>query len=184
MACRRLSIALVAPGRYHAPMSLQHLLIMRHAKSSWSEGRLSDHERPLNERGVRAAHDVGGVLRAKQILPKTIWSSDSARTRETVAKLGLDMDDVQIDYLADFYHAPANKVLYVCEGRGAPGAGPLMLVGHNPGWEDLFYHFAGMSRRMPTGACAIFARTKSKTDWLAPESWRLLDYILPRDLEE
>ena len=87
------------------------------------------------------------------------------------------------EYLKGFYHAPANKVLYLCAERGEPEAGPLMLVGHNPGWEDLFYHFTGMSRRMPTGACAIFARTREKADWLAPESWRLLDYVLPRELE-
>ncbi len=142
---------------------------------------MSDHERPLNARGVRAAAAVGGVLRAKKLTPQTIWSSDSARTRETVA--GLDLENANTEYLKDFYHAPANKVLYLCAERGEPEAGPLMLVGHNPGWEDMFYHFTGMSRRMPTGACEIFARTREKTDWLAPESWRLLDYVLPRELE-
>ena len=137
-------------------MGIDTLLIMRHAKSSWGHEGLSDHERPLNKRGVRAAHAIGGVLRAKGDVPSTIWSSDSQRTRDTVDGLGLDIGSADITYLPDFYHAPANKVLYVCDERGEPDQGPLMLVGHNPGWEDLFYHFTNTSRRMPTGACAIF----------------------------
>jgi len=164
-------------------MSIDTLLIMRHAKSSWNHEGLSDHERPLNKRGIRAARAIGGVLRAKGEIPGTIWSSDSQRTRETVDGLGFDLSGADVGYLPNFYHAPANKTLYVCEERGEPSQGPLMLVGHNPGWEDLFYHFAGMSRRIPTGACAIFKRTRAQKNWLNSESWRLAELLLPRDLE-
>lgn len=59
---------------------------MRHAKSSWSHGG-RDHDRPLNDRGRRAAKAVGAVLRARKFMPDMIWSSDSARTRETVVQL-------------------------------------------------------------------------------------------------
>lgn len=154
---------------------------MRHAKSSWSHGE-ADHERPLNGRGRRAAAAVGGVLRARKLIPDLIWSSDSARTRETVARLFED-EDIETAYLADLYHAEANKVLYVCQSRGEPDIETLLLVGHNPGWEDLYAYFTGTTRRYPTGGCTILKRTDSDADWLDAKAWRLTDFIHPRDLQ-
>jgi len=66
---------------------LSRLLLMRHAKSSWSDGELTDHERPLNERGRRAASAVGAALTARGFAPEIIWSSDAKRTRETAMRL-------------------------------------------------------------------------------------------------
>jgi len=66
---------------------LSHLLLMRHAKSSWSDGNLSDHERPLNKRGDKAAIAVGQALVARGYPPDIIWSSDATRTRQTAMRL-------------------------------------------------------------------------------------------------
>ena len=145
---------------------------------------MADHERPLNDRGRRAAKAIGGILRVKKILPATIWSSDSLRTRETVTGLGLDDDTYDVEFLDGFYHASANKILYLCAQKGEPKNGPLMLVGHNPGFEDLLFHFSNMSLRMPTAGCALFTRRKNygDTDWLAPGSWKLQEFIRPKDL--
>lgn len=165
-------------------MALEHLLLMRHAKSSWKFDDLTDHQRPLNGRGRRAAKAVGQVLRARSLFPDTIWSSDSMRTRETAARLIDKLEEPEIEFLDGFYHAGANNVLYLCNERGKPDAGALMLLGHNPGWEELVYYFGGSSRRMPTGACAVFTRVDADTDWLSPKAWRLQDLILPRDLED
>ena len=164
-------------------MSLQHLIMMRHAKSSWAGAGLSDHARPLNDRGRRASAAVGGVLRAKKLFPHIIWSSDSVRTRETVEKMMGGGENTAIEFTPSLYHASANKVLYVCTQKGEPSVGPLLLMGHNPGWEDLFYHFTGMARRIPTGACTIYARKDTQKDWLEPDAWRLMELILPRELE-
>ena len=164
-------------------MAIDSLLIMRHAKSSWKFDDLSDHDRPLNGRGRRAAKAVGQVLRARSLFPKTLWSSDSTRTRETASYLLGKDQHTEAEYLSGFYHAHANNVLYLCHERGEPEDGPLMLLGHNPGWENLVYHFGGSAHRMPTGACAVFKRAEAKVDWLDPKAWRLKDLILPRDLE-
>ncbi|NNC36306.1 MAG: hypothetical protein HKO02_02530 [Hyphomonadaceae bacterium] len=164
-------------------MALQYLILMRHAKSSWKFDDLSDHQRPLNGRGRRAAKTMGQVLRAKKLFPREIWSSDSARTRETVARLTGKSDDANVHYLNEFYHAGGNNILYLCQGRGEPQRGPLMLVGHNPGWEELVYYFSGSAHRMPTGACAVFNRVNDDGDWLGSESWSLRDLLLPRDFE-
>ena len=163
-------------------MTTQQLLLMRHAKSSWNHGELKDHQRPLNERGQRASRNIGGVLRAQGLIPDTVWSSDSMRTRQTYEYM-FPKSDIEPLWLDGFYHAPANQVLYICEQNGEPAGKTLMLLGHNPGWEDLLFHFSGLSKRMPTGACAIFKRTRTPAHWLERESWHLKDILHPRDYD-
>lgn len=162
-------------------MAITHLILMRHAKSSWANYDLTDHQRPLNKRGVRAATTMGQVLASKNLGPDIIWSSDSVRTRETV-DLAFGKT-ANILWLESFYHASANHVLLKCAQLGEPETGILALIGHNPGWEDLVYYFSGQSFRMPTAACAVFSRTENKNDWLSKNAWQMQDYLLPRDYE-
>ena len=162
---------------------LTHLLLMRHAKSSWSDGSLSDHERPLNERGRRAATAVGQTLHARGFAPSLIWSSDSQRTRETAMRLIRAIPGAQqVCYFSEFYHGFPEDVLKIGRREGEPDTEALMLLGHNPGWAELHAHFTGRYDDFPTGACTVLER-HDQTDWLSPESWRLKDFILPRALE-
>lgn len=161
---------------------ITRLLLMRHAKSSWSDGSLTDHQRPLNERGQRAASAVGAALHARGFAPDIIWSSDATRTRETAMRLIRAIPGAQgVEYISGFYHASAQQVVEICNGRGEPDA-PLMLLGHNPGWSDLHEYFADQRYDYPTGACGVLTR-KTDGHWLSPESWKLKDIILPRELE-
>ncbi len=162
---------------------LSHLLIMRHAKSSWSDGNLSDHERPLNKRGQKSAEAVGAALYARGYAPNIIWSSDALRTRQTAMRLIRSIPGAQtVEYSTDFYHASASQVLSLC-GRQIEPNGRLMLLGHNPGWAELHSYFTGHNDAFPTAACTVLARTdKGDGDWLAPKSWRMVDFILPRSL--
>ena len=153
---------------------------MRHAKSSWADGDLPDYERPLNRRGQRAAKLIGDILRLRDLTPNVIWSSDSVRTRETVEAAFLDLPVSSIAWLNTFYHASANQVIYQCAELGEPD-GTLVLMGHNPGWEDLLFHFSGQSIRMQTGACAVFKRRDENADWLTREAWHLQDFLKPKD---
>lgn len=163
---------------------LSHLLLMRHAKSSWSDGSLSDHQRPLNKRGEKAAEAVGHALTARGYAPDIIWSSDSKRTRQTAMRLIRAIPGAQtVNYDSNFYHAGVQTVLTVC-GQQIKPEGKLMLLGHNPGWAALHEYFTGQSQDYPTGACTVMSRNmQSEGDWLDPSSWRFVDLILPRDLE-
>ena len=163
---------------------LTRLLLMRHAKSSWSDGALSDHDRPLNDRGRRAATAVGAALTARGFAPELIWSSDAKRTRETAMHLIRAIPGAQtVNYNSQFYHASVEMVLRVC-GQEVEPTQPLMLLGHNPGWGNLHTYFTGQSHDYPTGACTVLTRkTNEVSDWLDPEAWRFTDLILPRDLE-
>lgn len=157
---------------------------MRHAKSSWSDGSLSDHQRPLNKRGNKAAEAVGLALTARGYAPDVIWSSDAARTRETAMRLIRAIPGAQtVNYDSNFYHAGVETVLTIC-GKQIEPEGKLMLLGHNPGWAALHEYFTGQYHDYPTGACTVLTRNmQSECDWLDPASWRFVDLILPRDLE-
>ncbi len=163
---------------------LSHLLLMRHAKSSWSNGELSDHERPLNDRGRRAACAVGAALTARGYAPEIIWSSDSKRTRETAMHLIRAIPGAQtVNYNSEFYHASVETVLRVC-GQEIEPSQPLMLLGHNPGWSDLHEYFTGQAHNYPTGACTVLTRKQNGiSDWLNPAAWTYADLILPRELD-
>lgn len=163
---------------------LSHLLLMRHAKSSWADKNQSDHDRPLNARGEKAAEAIGQVLTARKYAPDTIWSSDAERTRQTAMHLIRAIPGAQqIFYSSDFYHAGVQQVLASCRKQIEPD-GRLMLLGHNPGWAELHEYFTGQAMDYPTGACAVLSRiSKTDSDWLNPSAWRLIDFIRPRELE-
>ena len=79
------------------------LIIMRHAKSSWNNAHLSDHERPLNGRGRRSAPQVAQQLSAGNHQPEIIFSSDSTRTTETWLLMQDELDHLPATYLRELY---------------------------------------------------------------------------------
>lgn len=163
-------------------MSLQTLLLMRHAKSSWSDAELTDHQRPLNGRGKKAATAVGAALTARGYPPELIWSSDSTRTRQTAMRLIRAIPGAQmVNYIPEFYHGSAEEVFRYAAKTGEPDVKALMLLGHNPGWSELYQIFTGQFHAFPTAACCVLKRI-GDGDWLDPENWRAVDMIIPRDL--
>lgn len=156
---------------------------MRHAKSSWSDASLTDHQRPLNKRGQKAATAIGAALTARGYPPQLIWSSDSTRTRETAMRLIRAIPGAQmVNYVSEFYHASPDDVLRYCQKTDEPDVDSLMLLGHNPGWSALYEYFSEKHHGFPTAACAVFKRKGGDT-WLSPDSWQIIDLILPRELE-
>lgn len=163
---------------------LTHLLLMRHAKSSWDSGVETDHARPLNERGRRSATNVGAALHAKGVAPESIWCSDAKRTRETAIRLIRAVPGGQrVDYYSEFYHASPMDVFQLARREGEPkGFERLMWLGHNPGWSELHHFFTGRPHDYPTGACTVLERI-GDGGWLSPENWAFVDLILPRALD-
>lgn len=177
---------------------IETLLLMRHAKSSWSDLSLSDHARPLNARGRTAADAVGRRLVEIEKAPNVIWASDSVRTRETATRLMRVLPGAQtLHFLPDFYHASLSDVLAVMKESpetDLAGTRSLMLLGHNPGWEALHHYFRGRRRgpqddrapvNFPTGACAVLKRVpRADSQWWSSESWEPVDFIRPRELPD
>lgn len=169
-------------------MVLQHLIVMRHAHFVPSS-TLSDHQSPLNERGQQAAKQVGGILRAKKIVPQILWSSDSARTCQTANIMFEGAMPTQTRFMPELYLASAPKILYLCAELSEPDVQSFMILAHNPGMEYLLHHFLSPSsdqagtiplmRSVPMGCGAVFERCDDTVNWLEPEAWKLADFIVP-----
>ena len=133
---------------------MKTLLVLRHAKSSWNDPALDDHERPLNKRGRRDAPRMGELVRECGLIPDVIISSDAVRARltaEAVAEAARYAGEILLDprlYLA----CPADILSLLTTVR--ENAGTVMIVGHNPGLETLVEQLTGERQDLPTAALA------------------------------
>ena len=133
---------------------MKTLLVLRHAKSSWNDQALDDHERPLNKRGRRDAPRMGVLVRECGLIPDVIISSDAVRARvtaEAVAEAARYAGEILLDphlYLA----CPADILSRLTTVR--ENAGTVMIVGHNPGLEKLVEQLTGERQDLPTAALA------------------------------
>ncbi len=113
------------------------LYLLRHAKSGWEDTSLDDFDRPLAKRGQKEVVEVADLLRAGDYRPDRIVCSTSLRTRETLAGLlpVLSKDiDIRLDHR--LYEAEVDALVAVIRECGRSAAS-LMLIGHNPGFEEL-----------------------------------------------
>lgn len=117
--------------------TISRLVLMRHAKSDWSGEDGDDFSRPLADRGLRDARQMGRWLLDSGYLPGRIMSSPSRRTRQTLELMaestGLDLG-ARTEWLDELYHASAATLRQVL--RRAPAAASVMMLGHNPGLEE------------------------------------------------
>jgi phosphohistidine phosphatase len=163
------------------------LLLLRHAKSSWDDPSLPDRDRPLTKRGRRAAERVGAHLRATA-LPGLVLCSSSRRTRETLERLGLEGTETVVE--DRLYGAAADDLLRRL--RELPeDVGAVLVVGHNPGIQDLAVELAGtdagpdgerLRSKFPTAALATFEVDAGWAE-LGPRRARLRSFVVPRELE-
>lgn len=160
------------------------LLILRHAKSSWKGKGISDHARPLNKRGKKAAPLMGQVLYEDDFVPDVILSSTALRARQT-ADLVAEASgfEGQVDYLDDFYHAwPSDYLNALCSLSDKINT--AMVVGHNPGMELLLEMLTGQSERFPTAALASVKLSIDFWSQLNDETeGELLHLWLPRAID-
>lgn len=165
-------------------MKQRRLIVMRHAKSSWQSGAESDHERPLNERGRRAAPLVAREMARRGWLPEVVISSDARRTAETWRLMAEALGDA----------APAARFSPELYGGGlaeiralaatvAAGVETLLVLGHNPGFEAAVEQLAGAPAAMTTANAALL--TGAGTTWREALAgpWRLEAMLKPRELE-
>lgn len=134
---------------------MKTLLVLRHAKSSWTESGLDDHDRPLDPRGAHDAPAVGRRLVERGLVPDRVLSSTAVRAVSTAELVAATCGDaLPIDALESLYLADPAAYLEAVRERGGE-AERLLLVGHNPGLTALVTRLTGACERMPTAALAV-----------------------------
>ncbi|GAB5470818.1 MAG: histidine phosphatase family protein [Rhodospirillales bacterium] len=174
-------------------MSEGQLLLLRHAKSSWRDPSLADHDRPLNRRGRRAAVRMGEYLQEEGLLPDLVLCSTATRTRATWELASRSLLGGAPAHLLDrrLYHASPNDLLRVIADTAA-NARRLLVIGHNPGLEQLALRLAGptsdpacvadLQQKYPTAALALFSCAASTWAELSEETCRLVRFVVPAKL--
>jgi phosphohistidine phosphatase len=148
----------------------KEFLLVRHAKSSWGDPCLDDHDRPLNERGLRNAPEMGKRLQGWGIRPDTWISSTALRaitTAEILAKkVGFPREKIQ--RTKDLYHASATELQGFIAGLD-DAIGSVILFGHNPGMTSLVANLYGLPiDNLPT--CGVVHLQFNEASWKAASS--------------
>lgn len=170
---------------------MKKLYFLRHAKSDWSDMMLSDHERPLNGRGRRACVKIGLALLQRKVSPGLVLCSTATRARETLERvMSAGALDWPVSFQADLYGASADRILSLVRQQSDDHES-LLLVGHNPGFQDLVLGLTGeevsegmmarIARKMPTAAFAELAFDCRSFQQISLHTGRLEQFFKPKD---
>ena len=172
---------------------MRQLLLLRHAKSSWDERELPDHERPLNPRGRRAASAMRDAMERLGLAPDLVLVSSSVRTLQTLEALEPWADTPLVDRMESLYNASTSTLLDTLRAVKET-VRSVLIVAHNPGIHELAMTLVGahamsfadadlrrLAEGYPSGAL---------TEFTVPGPWQSLDeggarlvrFLCPRDL--
>jgi phosphohistidine phosphatase len=176
---------------------MKRLLLLRHAKTEQSDKDTpADSERPLTERGRTDAQLIGRAMREKGYVPDLVICSPSVRTRETLQLAHSESGgDARTEFPDGLYAAGKRQILQIVQGA-SDRAGTLLLVGHNPGFEECAALLAGKSgdasaqarfssapEKFPTASLAVLDFQIPHWKNVEPHEGMLVDFIRPKDLK-
>ena len=166
---------------------MRRLILLRHAKSARPAG-VSDVDRPLAARGLRAAPLIGAHMADERLVPDLALVSPARRARETWSLVRERLGPVPERKDARLYEATAERLLAVVRETD-PEISALLMVGHNPGFEDLATRLVGSGDRdlrerltagYPTAALAVIAFDGEDWRGVAVRGGRLDRFVTPR----
>lgn len=172
-------------------MTAKTLLLMRHAKSDWDDAILDDFDRPLAERGRLAAPATGREIARRGWAPDAALVSSAIRTRQTWELVATHLPrSVAVNYDRTIYEAPARRILDAVH-KTPEAVTTLLVIGHNPGLEDLSVLLAApdsdrdalarLTEKFPTGGLARYAFGGPWAQ-LGRRGARLEGFVKPKDL--
>ncbi len=167
------------------------LILLRHAKSSWSDPTLADHDRPLGKRGLADAPLLGKAMAEHGIEPELVLCSSARRTRDT---LDLVLPKLRVKpkviYEEALYHARPEDMLDMLHAL-QPGAACVMLIGHNPEIQSIALDLVGsgpkrfrerLRMKYPTAALAVINFANGPWKNVAVNSGALNLFLTPKEL--
>ncbi|ESQ14292.1 MAG TPA: histidine phosphatase family protein [Chromatiaceae bacterium] len=169
----------------------RELLILRHAKSDWGVRAANDFDRPLAKRGIKDAPTIGAWMYREGLVPDHFVSSPARRARDTALKVckALDFKKKHILWDDTIYEADLDALLGVLH-RVPAKAATVLLVGHNPGMEDLVRFLIGDDLDEPVDGkllpTATLARLEMPNDWSSLELGcaSIIAVVRPKKLKE
>lgn len=163
---------------------MKTLLLLRHAKSSWKDAELDDHDRPLNKRGKRDAPRMGQLLKDENLLPDLIVASTARRARKTAEHVihhSGYRGEARIT--GELYNASRDQLLAIVAAL-PDTAGRVLLIGHNPGFEELLEALTDECRALTTAALAhLESPAQSWPQFREAGPARLVNVWQPRELD-
>ncbi len=167
------------------------LSLLRHAKSSWKNPSLPDHERPLASRGIADAPMMGRAMTERGVDPELVLCSSARRTVDT---LSLVLPELKVEpsvvYEDALYHAGAAEMLHMLRDI-QPGANRVMMVGHNPEIQRLALDLIGsgpkhmrnhLMEKYPTAGLVVINFTAGLWSSIDINSGALNLFLVPREL--
>jgi phosphohistidine phosphatase len=163
------------------------LILTRHAKSSWDDPTMADHDRPLNARGRHAAGLIGDWLTSRGLAPEEVLCSDARRTVETWERIVPHLAATpQVQFKPALYHAGPDVMLAVL--RHAKEA-TVMMIGHNPGIAEFAMRLLARPpvspdfQRYPTTATLVATFEGDAWGDIGFGMGSVQDFVTPRALE-
>ncbi len=157
----------------------RRLILMRHAKSSWADEDITDHERPLNKRGRKAAVEIAAELRDRDWLPDLVVSSTARRTQETWERMRPTLGEaIPLRTSDDLYLAALGDI------QGDAAAWPsdvrtILCLGHNPGWQNAVGLLSARPQHMTTANAALLIGDGSTWSDALARPWELAAFLRP-----
>ncbi|MGO9723016.1 MAG: SixA phosphatase family protein [Methylocella sp.] len=171
---------------------MKSLHLLRHAKSSWKDPGLNDHDRPLNKRGRQTAKMLAAYLRSAKIAPDLVICSTAVRARQTLDPIIKAAKKAPKVVFVRGIHEGAQRTLWEQLWNLPESATSVLLIGHNPALHDLALELAHADlnnlpppagEKFPTGAIASF-RFDGAWKALEPHGALLVSFITPKSIAE
>ena len=165
---------------------MKTLLILRHAKSSWDHDDLADYDRPLSKRGESDVPQIGILLQKEHLVPDLIISSSAQRAHKT-AQLVVNACggyEHELRVCPELYLAQPLAYLLILQELGGQ-IDRVMVVGHNPGLEQLLEALTGQINPLPTATLAhVRLNIAHWSDFGKDRSGELVSIWRPQEMPE
>jgi len=162
------------------------LILTRHAKSSWGDPTLDDHDRPLNKRGYAAAKAIGGWLAKHDYCPESVISSTARRTAETWAEIAFSCINTEnVQFTSALYMATPKRMMTILQGCRAQST---MLLSHNPGTATLAEELVNSPPdhpkffQYPSAATTVISFDADSWADITLNSGQIEAFVVPKDL--
>ena len=169
---------------------MKSVYLLRHAKSDWDDASLADIDRPLAERGRDAAPRMGQYMKAHQLIPDAVLVSGARRAIETWDLVRPMFDEPRVRIERNLYMTTPDIMLAWLRQLG-DDVGAVMLIGHNPGFEELARRLARdgrkkarkrLLRKYPTAGLAVLRFDVAGWTWVEWGGGYLEEFVRPKDL--